>query len=56
MTEKELKKYKLQLQLSRAILLEASESGASDYILLLGYNECSLAVVNKLLNITEDEA
>lgn len=53
MTKPELEKYKRQLQLDKAVLLEASGSGASAYITLLGCAELALATVERLLNKTE---
>lgn len=57
MTKTELEKYKRQLQLDRALILEASGSGASLYITLLGCTELALATVNKLIakKIQNDE-
>jgi hypothetical protein len=50
MSKSELEKYLLQLQYDRSLLTEASLSGASDYILLLGANTLQITIVKKLIN------
>jgi len=59
MSETELKKYLLQLKFDKALLTEASLSGASDYILLLGTVALQISTVEKIIsnkttNIHED--